>query len=538
MSTGNLIRPHASKEPPEFNDVARAERTQPEPWIFPARGIAVRIFLTCWLVYAVHLATNTVREIIPAVTIAERLSFRTDEYSFHPDVFEKRGFGWYIDGNPGASMIAALPYFLSRPIVDPIIAAVNRSRTLSGQKEPPAYNSPWPMAQDFYRQSWKRGLDVKLGLAAIVTAAFCMAPLSALGVVAMFYLLRFVFQSDRTGFWLSLLYAFGTPVFYRAGILNHNMLMGHFLLMGFLVMWNPGGLFRWADPRRYILGGLAGGLALLLDYSGAIMLAGLFFYVIAKSRRPEASAAARRYAWLWFGLGTAGPILLLWFYQWRCFGNFILPVEHWMPLPPVKEVHVGYQGFTFVQPILLRLLLFDYRFGLFVTSPLLLLSLAAPWLNRGPRRLVPRLELSAMFLLSLAMVVFFSGWSAVWLQFTYGMRYLAPVLPFLFVPAVIVLMRLPRRLSLLLGVLSVAEAWSMSMYRDVERGFGVLDTILHVFVGGFQLPALTVFSRMSGAYGDYAAGGVSPLPVFGLASALLFVIWWRGATTSSASRRP
>lgn len=540
MSIANFIR-----------EDARVTPATPEPWIFPARGVAVRIFLTCWLVYAIHLATNTVREIIPAITIADHFSFRVDEYANlnHSDLFQKPGFGWYIDGNPGASMIASVPYFLSRPIVDPIVAAVNRSRASSGQKEPPAYNSPWPLAREFYREAWKTGLDVKLGLAAIVTQVLCMAPLSALGVVAMFYLLRYVFQSDRIGFWLSLLYAFGTPVFYRAGLLNHNMLMGHFVLMGFLVMWNPGGLFQWPDARRWFLGGVAGGLSLLLDYSGAIMLAGLFFYAVLKARQ-SSSAGAMKSSGFWYVLGSASPILLLWFYQWRCFGNFILPVEHWMPLPDLKEVHVGYQGFTFLQPVLLRLLLFDYRFGLFATSPILLLALAAPWLNkwlnrglnRRPDRpagqMVPGLEFSAMFLLPAAMIVFFSGWTAVWLQFTFGLRYLAPVLPFLFVPTAIALMRLPRRLIFLVALVSVAEAWSMSMYRDVERGFGILDTVLHVFIGGFQLPALTVLSRMSGAYGDYAAGGVSPLPIFGLTAAVLCVIWWRGSHPSSLSRRP
>jgi hypothetical protein len=528
LSATKIIPPASARE-----TLDRDERNSAasQPWIFPTRGLAFRLFATCWLVYAVHLATNTVREIIPAITIAEHLSFHVDEYAnLHPDIFEKKDFGWFIDGNPGASMIAALPYFASRPIVDPIVAAVNRSRAASGRKEPPPYNSPWPMAQEFYRESWRRGLDVKLGLAAIVTQVLCMAPLSALGVVAMFFLLRHVFQSDRSGLWLSLLYAFGTPVFYRAALLNQNMLIGHFMLMGFMVIWNPGGLFPWSDFRRYFLGGLAAGLSLLLDYSGAILVAGLFCYGVFKAFQAGEAPTTKRNAWLWFGLGTAGPILMLWFYQWRCFGNFILPVEHWMPLPPVKEVHVGYQGFTFVQPVLLRMLLFDYRFGLFVTCPLLLLAFGALWLNRKPgsRRGAPRipgLEFSAMLLFSLALIVFFSGWTAVHLQFTYGMRYLAPVLPFLFVPAAMVLMRFPRWLALIIGILSVAEAWSMSMYRDVERGFGVLDTILHVFIGGFQLPALTVFSRMGATYGDYAAGGASPLPIFVLVAAVLAVVW-------------
>ena len=71
----------------------------------------------------------------------------------------------------------------------------------------------------------------------------------------------------------------------------------------------------------------------------------------------------------------------------------------------------------------------------------------------------------------------------------------------------------------------------MAMYRDVERGLGVLDPILHVFIGGFQLPSLTVISRMSGQYGDYASLGVSPLPVFAVAATFICIIWARGVST-------
>src|SRR5208337_468394 len=120
-----------------------------------------------------------------------------------------------------------------------------------------------------------------------------------------------------------------------------------------------------------------------------------------------------------------------------------------------------------------------------------------------------------------------SGISFTRLQYNSGLRYLAPLLPFLFVPAAMVLWRLPRRLAYVISIAAVAQAWSMAMYRDVERGFGILDTVLHVFIGGFQLPALTVFARMSGAYGDYAAFGVSPLPVFAVVAALIWVVWWR-----------
>ena len=502
---------------------------------YSLRGIGIRLFFTCWIVYAAHVATNSVREIYLALAIGDHFSTRVDEYAnMHSDIFEKKGFGWHIGANPGASMLGAVPYFLSRPVVDPIVTAVNRARAANGQKDPPTYNSPWPMAREFYQEAWRRGLDVKLGLAAIEMQMFCMAPISALGVVAMFYLLRQILGSSRAGLWLALLFAFGTPVFFRTGYLNHNLMLGHFAFMGFLAMWNPGGVFRWSERARYALGGLAGGLAVLLDYSGVVMLAGLFCYAVAKAWRAGAVRGAVRAA-SFYGLGSVGPILLLWFYQWRSFGNPFLPGQQWMP--PVEGIEVGYRGFTWLQPDLMARLLLDYRYGLFVTCPLLLLALLAPWRNRGDRRLVPAREFAALMLIPLGLLLFCSGIVYTRLQFNTGLRYLAPLLPFLFVPAAMVLYRMPRRLAALISIAAVAQAWSMAMYRDVERGWGVLDPVLQVFIGGFQLPLLTVLSRLHGQYGDYSSMGVSPLPIFAVLGAVIFVIWSRRFDRSNGNDR-
>ena len=148
--------------------------------------------------YTLHFATNTVREIYPALAIGDHFSFRLDEYAhMHPDLFEKEGYGWHIGNNPGASMLAAIPYALARPVIDPIVNRVQQRRAAAGVTEPPSYNSPWPMARDFYKEAWRRGFDIKFGLAAFVMQALCMAPISALGAVVMFFLLRRIFNPTR-----------------------------------------------------------------------------------------------------------------------------------------------------------------------------------------------------------------------------------------------------------------------------------------------------------------------------------------------------
>ncbi|MCI0591211.1 MAG: hypothetical protein L0Y67_06375 [Gammaproteobacteria bacterium] len=509
--------------PEQLNVSASNTRSEPVSWRFPPRALALRLFFTCWLVYTLHFATNIVREIYPALAIGDHFSFRVDEYAhMHPDLFEKEGYGWHIGNNPGASMLAAIPYALSRPIIDCIVERVKQGRAASGQTEPTQYNSPWPMAREFYQEAWRRGFDIKFGLAAFVMQSMCMASISALSVVVMFFLLRRIFGSDKTALWLSLLYAFGTPVFFRTGFLNHNLMLGHIAFMGFVTLWNPGGSDRWSTRTRFFLGGVTGGTALLFDYSGAVLLLGLFFYGIAKRVHVASIGDALRHSW-WYLLGTLGPVALLWFYQWQSFGHPFYPGQHWMP--PVEWSNLGYQGYTWPQLDLLLALVFDYRFGLFVSSPIMLLAVLSPLINHKVRDGVPRLEMVFALSLFVALWVFFSGSNYARLQFNTGIRYMAPIFPFLFVPAAIVLMRLPRFAIYFVAVLSVAESWCLAMYRDVERGLGVLDPILHVLFGGFQLPALTTLSRMGAQYGGFFEHGVSPLPLFVLMAGILYGIW-------------
>jgi hypothetical protein len=496
-------------------------RFQPGPIRRWTSGIVWRLFLTCWLIYGLHLATNTVREIYLALAIGDHFSFQVNEYAnMHPDLFEKPGYGWHIGANPGASMIAAIPYAILRPITDRIVDRVQRDR--AGVKEPPKYNSPYPMAQQFYQEAWRRGLDVKFALASLIMQGLCMAPISAAGVVAMFILLRRIFQSERAALFTSIVYAFGTPVFFRAGYLNHNMMLGHIAFLGLLALWNPEQKSFLTGRTGAVLGGVCGGLCLLLDYSGVVMLLGLFVYCVAKAWNRDGGTGAWRNA-VSYAAGSLGPIALLWFYQWASFGNPIYPGQHWMP--PVEWIDVGYQGFGLPQWELLRSLAIDYRYGLFTTCPIMLLALAAWWANRSGKRAIPSMELATMLALSCGLWLFCGGISYTRLQFNTGIRYLAPLFPFMWVPTAIVLMRFGWRLRYFLATAAIAQAWCLAMYRDVERGFGVLEPVIRVFTGGFQLPVLTVLSRLEGSVGDYFAHGVSPLPLFVLTAAVIYGIW-------------
>jgi hypothetical protein len=108
------------------------------------------------------------------------------------------------------------------------------------------------------------------------------------------------------------------------------------------------------------------------------------------------------------------------------------------------------------------------------------------------------------------------------LQWVSGIRYLSPLFLFLFLPAVPTLLRLPKLLVYALVLGSLVISWSMAMVRDQGP---ILRNIERVFVEGFQLPWLTVVGKMSPQYVPWLKGQVSPLPLFVLAGAVLWLIW-------------
>jgi len=528
------VADHIVRETPRWTSDAASgvspQPVRPAAWRMTTRATAWRLFFTCWIVYGIHFATDVVREHYPAVALGDRFSFRLDEYGgLHPDLFEKPGYGWHIGNNPGISMLAAIPYALSRPLVDRIVARVTASRRASGRTDPPSFDSPRARSPGFFAEAWRRNLDVKLGLAALVTHSAFMAPGSALGVVLVFFALRWVVRSDRTALLLALLYAFGTPVFFRTGFLNHNLMLGHIAFAGMLGVWNPAAREWPSAGARSVLAGLAGGAAILFDYSGVIFLLGLFAYVLLRRFRAADAAAAVRHGALYV-LGTLGPLLLLWLYQWRSFGNPFLPGQHWMP--PVQWIDEGYQGYGLPQLDLLFSLAFDPRFGLFVTAPALLLAFALPFLRQRMPRL-PWLELSACLLLFFALWIFFAGNNYSRLQWNTGVRYMTPIIPFLFLAAAIVLARLPRGVIVAITALSVTINWCMAMSRDGFATLGVLEPVVRVFTGGFQLPALATVSRME-MLRSWVPEYVSPLPIFVLTGFVLWTLWWGGLRPARA----
>ena len=229
-------------------------------------GVSFRIFVTCWLVFTLHFATNTVRELFPVLSLGDRLSFDVSEYSgLHTDTFEIPGRGNFINNNPGASIVGAVPYLIFLPVTERVVERVQMARAANTQQIAASYDTIYPMAQEFYRKAVEKGFDVKFWLAAAITQALAMAPISALGAVVMFWLLLSLTGNRTASVLLAMLYAFATPILFRTAQLNQNVLLADFALFSFALLWRPWIANEENRKPLYFAAGLCCGWTVVLD---------------------------------------------------------------------------------------------------------------------------------------------------------------------------------------------------------------------------------------------------------------------------------
>ncbi|MGH8550567.1 MAG: hypothetical protein ACRERU_18585 [Methylococcales bacterium] len=485
------------------------------------RQTRIRIFLTCWILFALFFATDFVREHYLVLSIGDDFSFRLDAYEgLHPDIFVTEHHGVHHGANPGASMIAAIPYVVFKPLIDAINDRILTKRSAVTGEITAVYKDPRPMRVEFFKKVRQRGLDIKFGLTGFVTQVFCMAPLSAFSAVVMFNVFVWLGMNHRLSCGLAFLYAFGTPVLFRTAYLNQNLIVGIFSLFAFVFIWRSSREPRLALKTRHFLAGFFAGLGFLCDYSGAIPMALLGIYCLVLRNEKVGFSQGVKDS-LWYGAGTLLPVFLLGWYQYRSFGNPFYPAQHYMP--PVEWIEVGYQGVGGPQLELLWMLWFDPRFGLFMVGPILLLALAAPLLPKDRRCALPLREMIILLAIFLAVSIFFSSVQYTRLQWNTGIRYLMAVVPLMFILSGIVLARLPKLIAFPLGVLAIAESVAVAMVRSQK---GILDSVMRTFLEGFQLPWLATLSRMAVQYAPFLdQQSASAMPFMTLAAVLIWGIW-------------
>lgn len=484
----------------------------------PQSRVAVRLFLTVWLVYAMHATTNVVRETYLAISLGGHASVRVDKYlGLHPDLFEIPGRGAYINNNPGASMIGAIGY----AVVDPIIAfAVRLKPSIAAPKPPARYEDPRPNRTKFMNRARARGLDIVLGLATLGISVLVMAPLGGLAAVLMYFVLR-ARVDDRAALRWVLVYAFATPIFFRSAFLNQNLILAHCVLGAWLAITRHAGPGAAIDREiqqthsrgEVVLVGLLLGIGLLCDYSALPPLLVFGAWILTDGWREGGAPVAAKYS-AWYAAGMVGPVLILLGYQWIAFGNPLYPAQRYMP-PTEYSMH-GVFGFTLPTAELLWGNLFDLRYGLFAFCPLLIAAFAAPFLRNRPEGPSNR-ELVWIYASFVALYLFSSANQFASLQWNTGVRYMVPVVPLLFVAAVPVLRRIHWSLRAILVGGSLLVSLAVTMTRE-----SVPTALALLFKEGPTLPVLLVLKKMQSGY----SGLQLPWFTIWILYMLLGIGWW------------
>ena len=488
------------------------------------RRIGWRLFATVWLVYAVFATTNVVRETYLAISLGTSATVRVDPYlDLHPDLFEIPGRGSFINSNPGASLVAAIPYAI---LVRPMIALAVRLKPAIAEPKPPAtYDDPRPNRTKFMNTARARGLDVVLGLSALGTAVTVMAPLGALATLLMFLFLRERLDDVRALMY-ALVFAFATPTLFRAAFLNQNAIIAHLVLMAWIlkVGLKPA-TAESSRPCAPAAIGLLLGFAIVCDYSGIPFAVVFGLWILFDAWNRGGLSSALRDGAI-YGAGAAFSLLLLLAYQWIAFGNPVWPAQRYMP--PTEFSVRGWFGFTLPSLDLLWRNLFDLRYGLFAFCPLLVAALAAPLMNDKGRWSPTRSELRWIFLAFVALLLFSSANQFANLQWNTGVRYMVPMVPLLFLAAVPVLEVMPRAARWVTIGVSLAISLAVSMMRED------IPTSLRLFAAeGPTLPVLTVLRKMASGYDVSLPPGTFGLITLAL-TALLAVLWrplWRTRPT-------
>lgn len=481
------------------------------------RRPGVRVFAVVYLIAAALLTSNVVRETYLALAVAERGTVRVDDYvELHPDLFSIVGRGSYINSNPGASFLGAVPLVMARPGLAALYAV---KPALRAPKPPTAYDDPRPNRTRFMNAMRAKGLDVHLALAAFITQLGLMAPLTALSAVLVMRWMTAVLGDVQRAERLALLYALATPILFRTAFLNQNLLLTHAMLAMWLLLVWPGQSPRAPGrDRRWMLVGALLGLGMLLDYSAAPLAIAFGVWALVDGWQ----AGGVRSAFTRGALTVAGSVpgvLALLGYQQVAFGSPWFPAQRYMP--PTEYSVIGWNGMTLPTLDLLWQNTFGTAFGLFAFCPFLLLAVYGSWKRAA---WVSRSTLWAIWGVSFALWLFNSANRFSYMQFNTGVRYMVPLVPLLFTLCVSAFRDAPRWIVRVLVGASVLISAAVSMTRE-----NVVEALTLTAQQGPTLPMLLVLRKTAAAYAPWLTGaGVQPLGAITVLGVLL-VAWgvWR-----------
>ena len=492
------------------------------------KSLKVRIFLTCWILYSVHFATNVVREHYPAFSLAEHGTFKVDDYlGFNSTIFLHKDGHSYVNNNVASSLIAALPLIIFDPALDLLEDYSKQKLQQSDESSEAVYRTEKPNRRMFFKLVKKNGLELRFGGATLVTSVFLMAPLSSLFVLFMFQILIARGVTWKRAVWITFLFGFGTPVFFRTAHLTNNMFVMYTSFWAFYLLWMQANINSTFSLKTRIAAGFLSGSALAFDYSGLVPLLAIYGYLVF-SRTSTTSLVKAFQQSLPFILGAVPPVLFLLYSQWAMYGNPFLPGQYWMP--DVNYTDQGWRGLNWPSIEVFLLNLFHPEYGMYTFAPLLIVGLIPTYFYSQNQLILPRFERRGVAIYIIVFLLFCASNQYSRMQFNTGFRYLLPIVPFIFLAACDHLNQMSRKWLIILSVPVVLHSWVLSMVRE-----SVPISWNHFLKEGFQLPWLTVLRLTNPENHPILSNPFLPELILIFSGFLIFGIWKFGISYEAKS---
>ena len=221
--------------------------------------------------------------------------------------------------------------------------------------------------------------------------------------------------------------------------------------------------------RRYVLGGLLAGGAVLFEYEAAIAAALVGVYVLRVGLRP----AVR------FVLGAVPAVAALAVYDTLAFGGPLHVSSRYQAGIFTRYQHLGFFGFTLPSVSDFHAVLtggngFHVSRGILVTSPVLVAAAAGLvlWWRGGARR-----EALLCALVSAGLLIFDAGYWDPYGGSSPGPRFLAPAIPFLLVGLPHLHARFPRLTRIVVAVSIAATTDNLLRWQKDNGRHFLADTV-------------------------------------------------------------
>ncbi len=427
----------------------------------------------------------------------------------------------YSDKPPGLSLMALPVYMALSPTLD-LPPVRERLAALGGGD---AFGAT--LRED---GTGLRDDKVRFALAQYVLTLVVVATASAALGALLFFALGRLGLAPAPAAAGALAYGLATTAAPYAGNFYSHQLAAALLFGAFFVAWpRPGEPARPAYASG-LLCGLLLGWAVISEYPAALPAAAVGLYALAR-RGPRWLPA--------LALGGALPGALLVVYDLVAFGT-PWPIGYAHSALWQEQHTTGFMSITHPRLEALWGLTFGQFRGLFFRAPWLLLAIPGlvAWWRAG--RL--RAEWWAALAACLSLLLFYGSSAMWWGGFAAGPRYIAPLIPFLALPAGYALGRLwpralPRAAALALVALSLLLVWVEATASQQFPHDTVRDTW-----AGYVLPAWAagdIARNLGMALG--LAGPASLLPLAAMAAAgaaLVLAPWPARSAPAPAPTRP